>query len=80
MKQFGRLQMLERIKNETIPMRGRMIHGKDSSGKLYEQPQDYDIHGRVFTLRLYSITKTKTTFRQYLPSIEESSTKNSLTN
>jgi kynurenine 3-monooxygenase len=52
MKQSGRLQMLERIFSETIPMRGRMIHGKDSSGKLYEQGQDYDIHGRVVTLSL----------------------------
>jgi hypothetical protein len=77
MKQSGRLQMLERIFNETIPMRGRMIHGKDSSGKLYEQPQDYDIHGRVFTLRLPPIIETKTRFRQYLQSIEEGSTKNS---
>lgn len=32
---------------ETIPMRGRMIHGKDKSGELYEKSQDYDIHGRV---------------------------------
>jgi hypothetical protein len=57
MRQSGRLQMLERIFSETIPMRGRMIHGKDSTGKLYEQPQDYDIHGKVATLRLYPFIK-----------------------
>jgi hypothetical protein len=32
---------------ETLPMRGRMIHGKDRAGELYEKSQDYDIHGRV---------------------------------
>jgi hypothetical protein len=31
----------------TIPMRGRMIHGKDQSGRLYEHAQDYDAKGRV---------------------------------
>jgi kynurenine 3-monooxygenase len=33
---------------ETIPMRGRMIHGKKITGELYEEAQDYDIHGRVY--------------------------------
>lgn len=28
-------------------MRGRMIHGRRVSGELYEEPQDYDIHGRT---------------------------------
>ncbi|KAE8449472.1 Kynurenine 3-monooxygenase [Mollisiaceae sp. DMI_Dod_QoI] len=47
MKQSGRSKLLEKVIGETISMRGRMIHGRDSSGKLYEQSQDYDIHGRT---------------------------------
>lgn len=31
----------------TIPMRGRMIHGRRATGELYEESQDYDVHGRV---------------------------------
>lgn len=31
-------------------MRGRMIHGQKASGGLYEEAQDYDIHGRVSCL------------------------------
>lgn len=36
----------------TIPMRGRMIHGRDAKGQLYEDAQDYDIFGRVSRLFL----------------------------
>ncbi|KAF8855987.1 FAD/NAD(P)-binding domain-containing protein [Acephala macrosclerotiorum] len=46
-KQSQRPELLEKILSETIPMRGRMIHGKNPSGTLYEQGQDYDIHGRT---------------------------------
>jgi kynurenine 3-monooxygenase len=47
MRESGRPKLLEKVFTETIPMRGRMIHGKSSTGELYEQAQDYDIHGRV---------------------------------
>ncbi|TAQ87640.1 hypothetical protein B7494_g4016 [Chlorociboria aeruginascens] len=47
MKQTGRSALVDDILSQTIPMRGRMIHGKTASGQLYEQSQDYDIHGRV---------------------------------
>lgn len=47
MKSSNRPGLLEDVMAETIPMRGRMIHGKDSKGNLTEEPQDYDIHGRV---------------------------------
>ena len=50
----GRDGLLERIMADTIPMRGRMIHGKKASGSLYEEAQDYDIHGRVSHLILLS--------------------------
>lgn len=63
MKQSGRSNLLEKIISETIPMRGRMIHGKNPSGTLYEQGQDYDIHGRVrfspsFPCHTYSTIQT----------------------
>lgn len=31
---------------ETIPMQGRMIHGR-KDGALFEESQAYDIHGRA---------------------------------
>lgn len=43
----GRPDLLERVLSDTIPARGRMIHGKSASGELYQHAQDYDIHGRV---------------------------------
>jgi kynurenine 3-monooxygenase len=39
--------LIESVMADTIPMRGRMIHGKKASNELYEEAQDYDIHGRV---------------------------------
>ncbi|PVH83951.1 FAD/NAD(P)-binding domain-containing protein [Cadophora sp. DSE1049] len=47
MRNSGRPDLLEKVLSETIPMRGRMIHGKSSSGEFTEQSQDYDIHGRA---------------------------------
>ncbi|KAF2837093.1 FAD/NAD(P)-binding domain-containing protein [Patellaria atrata CBS 101060] len=37
--------LLDSVLNETVPMYGRMIHG-EINGKLYENAQSYDIHGR----------------------------------
>ncbi|RDW75917.1 hypothetical protein BP5796_06738 [Coleophoma crateriformis] len=45
-KESGRPELLEKVMSDTIPMRGRMIHGENASG-LYEQAQDYDAHGRT---------------------------------
>lgn len=47
MKSAGRTDLIESVMRETIPMRGRMIHGKNATGELFEEPQDYDAHGRV---------------------------------
>lgn len=47
LKGTQRPRLLENVFSETIPMRGRMIHGKHATGELYEDSQDYDIHGRV---------------------------------
>jgi hypothetical protein len=38
--------LLESVPNETIPMHGRMIHGQ-KHGNLFQEPQLYDVHGRV---------------------------------
>lgn len=43
----GERKLLDHVLAATIPMRGRMIHGKKASGELYEEPQDYDVHGRT---------------------------------
>lgn len=47
MRHADQQDLLDHVVSATIPMRGRMIHGKRPSGELYEEPQDYDIHGRV---------------------------------
>ncbi|OTA95001.1 hypothetical protein M434DRAFT_394208 [Hypoxylon sp. CO27-5] len=47
MRHAGSQDLLDHVFSATIPMRGRMIHGKRPSGELYEEPQDYDIHGRT---------------------------------
>ena len=39
--------LLDEVLNETIPMHGRMIHGKRRNGQLFQEPQAYDVHGRV---------------------------------
>ncbi|THY29040.1 kynurenine 3-monooxygenase [Aureobasidium pullulans] len=38
--------LIEAVLEETIPMHGRMIHG-EKQGELYEESQNYDIHGRA---------------------------------
>ncbi|QSZ31037.1 hypothetical protein DSL72_000598 [Monilinia vaccinii-corymbosi] len=45
-RQSGHTELLKSIMKEAIPMGGRMIHGRTASKELYEQSQDYDIHGR----------------------------------
>ncbi|KAF3357567.1 hypothetical protein VdG1_03355 [Verticillium dahliae VDG1] len=47
MRHAGQPRLLEHVFGATIPMRGRMIHGRGSNGDLYEAAQDYDIHGRT---------------------------------
>ncbi|KAI4196687.1 MAG: hypothetical protein LQ346_003180 [Caloplaca aetnensis] len=38
--------LLDAVLSETIPMHGRMIHGRGAHGELYEESQAYDAHGR----------------------------------
>jgi kynurenine 3-monooxygenase len=40
--------LIENVLRDTIPMHGRMIHGRDR-GQLWEAAQAYDVHGRVGT-------------------------------
>ncbi|KAH8906373.1 FAD/NAD(P)-binding domain-containing protein [Coniochaeta sp. PMI_546] len=47
MRNAGDPTLLNHVMTATIPMRGRMIHGKRANGDFFEQPQDYDIHGRT---------------------------------
>ncbi|KAH8200411.1 hypothetical protein TruAng_005440 [Truncatella angustata] len=47
MSHAGSEKLLQHVKSATIPMEGRMIHGRRPSGELYEEPQAYDIHGRT---------------------------------
>ena len=39
--------LLDGVLHETIPMHGRMIHGQRRNGQLFQEPQAYDVHGRV---------------------------------
>jgi hypothetical protein len=50
--------LIDTILADTIPMHGRMIHGQNQ-GKLFEESQAYDIHGRV-CLSLLSSTYVQT--------------------
>jgi hypothetical protein len=50
--------LLDSVLQETIPMRGRMIHG-EKNGRISQESQAYDIHGRV---RINSIKCFTTTF------------------
>ena len=42
--------LLIEVLEETIPMHARMIHGRGKDGKLTEESQPYDAHGRVCSL------------------------------
>lgn len=47
MRLAGHPTLLRTIMDVTIPMRGRMIHGRSPTGALDEHSQDYDVHGRA---------------------------------
>jgi hypothetical protein len=48
----NRQNLAESILDEAIPVYGRMIHGRDVAGKLWEADQPYDVHGRVCILAI----------------------------
>ncbi|KAI8724742.1 Kynurenine 3-monooxygenase [Fusarium sp. LHS14.1] len=47
MRHAGQPDLLDHVMATTIPMRGRMIHGRGPTGALFEQSQDYDVKGRA---------------------------------
>lgn len=47
MRHSGQPKLIDHVMGATIPMRGRMIHGRRPNGDLYEEAQDYDVHGRA---------------------------------
>lgn len=49
MRSSNREAMIHKVLDEAIPMHGRMIHGRDN-GKLWEDAQQYDVHGRVSSI------------------------------
>ena len=48
----GSPHLLQDILSETIPVYGRMVHGRSVMGNLTEKSMPYDVHGRVSTLPL----------------------------
>jgi kynurenine 3-monooxygenase len=48
-RQSHRPSLIDDVLHETIPMYGRMIHGRER-GQLWEAAQAYDVHGRVCIL------------------------------
>ena len=55
MRHSGNGNLLGSVLEETIPMHGRMIHGRKKTGELYQESQAYDVHGRVSPLVLESL-------------------------
>ncbi|KAF5004566.1 hypothetical protein FDECE_8956 [Fusarium decemcellulare] len=47
MREVGRSDLVQYVLESTIPMRGRMIHGRGPTGALFEQSQNYDVNGRA---------------------------------
>ncbi|KAK2749918.1 kynurenine 3-monooxygenase, mitochondrial precursor [Myotisia sp. PD_48] len=46
MRTAKRPGFVDRILQDAIPMHGRMIHGRSPTGRLWEESQAYDVHGR----------------------------------
>ncbi|KAI1492884.1 hypothetical protein F5X96DRAFT_624084 [Biscogniauxia mediterranea] len=64
-------RLIEDVSASTIPMRGRMIHGKRANGDLYEEPQDYDIHGRtIFAIDRGGLNKRLLDNLEALPNVK----------
>jgi kynurenine 3-monooxygenase len=46
LRSSGHPELLEAVLEQTLPMSGRMIHIRNTSGKLVDDSQAYDVHGR----------------------------------
>lgn len=63
--------LLDGVLAETIPMRGRMIHGTRVTGELYEEPQDYDVHGRtIFAVDRAGLNKQMLDELEAMPNVK----------
>ncbi|KAI0121188.1 hypothetical protein BJ170DRAFT_149470 [Xylariales sp. AK1849] len=70
MRHAGYDNLLEHVFSATIPMRGRMIHGRKPSGELYEGSQDYDIYGRtIFAVDRAGLNKRLLDILEGMPNV-----------
>ncbi|KAK8103514.1 Kynurenine 3-monooxygenase [Apiospora kogelbergensis] len=71
MRHAGSKALLDHVMNSVIPMSGRMIHGKRTSGELYEESQQYDIHGRdIFAADRAELNKTLLDILEKMPNVK----------
>ncbi|KAI1859309.1 uncharacterized protein JN550_012118 [Neoarthrinium moseri] len=71
MRHAGSDKLLQHVHSATIPMRGRMIHGRKPTGELYEEPQDYDIHGRtIFAVDRADLNKRLLDILEEMPNVK----------
>lgn len=67
----GERKLLDHVLAATIPMRGRMIHGKKTGGELYEEGQDYDVHGRtIFAVDRGGLNKRLLDVLESMPNVK----------
>ncbi|KAI9776425.1 MAG: kynurenine 3-monooxygenase, mitochondrial precursor, partial [Peltula sp. TS41687] len=63
--------LLEAICEETIPMYGRMIHGRDTEGNHISQSQAYDIHGQaIFAIDRSGLNQRLLEHLENLPNVK----------
>ena len=55
MRHADSVELLENILQDTVPMHSRMIHGRRKDGKVFQESQAYDTHGRVSYDRAFPI-------------------------
>lgn len=67
----GERKLLDHVLAATIPMRGRMIHGRKANGDLYEDAQDYDVHGRtIFAVDRGGLNKRLLDVLESMPNVK----------
>ncbi|KAI8230588.1 Kynurenine 3-monooxygenase [Colletotrichum sp. SAR 10_86] len=71
MRNAGQPKLLEHVFGATIPMRGRMIHGRTPKGELYEASQDYDVHGRaIYAVDRAGLNKRMLDILEEMPNVK----------
>ncbi|KAI3392530.1 hypothetical protein diail_5541 [Diaporthe ilicicola] len=67
----GERKLLDHVLAATIPMRGRMIHGRKANGELYEEAQEYDVHGRtIFAVDRGGLNKRLLDVLESMPNVK----------